>query len=274
MAVKYVYFFGAGKADGTAEMKFLLGGKGANIAEMTNLGIPVPPGFTISTDVCTYYYQNNRQYPTELKGEVEASLRRLEALMGKKFGDTKDPLLVSVRSGAASSMPGMMDTVLNLGLNDQTVQALVKQTGDDRFAYDCYRRFVNMYGDVVLGLKPESKDEHDPFDEIIEEVRKKRGVEFDNQLSAADLKELVERYKAIIRERKKLEFRQDPMDQLWGAITAVFGSWNNPRAISYRELNDIPNDMGTAVNIQAMVFGNMGEDCGTGVAFTRNPATG
>ena len=194
--------------------------------------------------------------------------------MGRKFGDPENPLLVSVRSGAAISMPGMMDTVLNLGLNDHTVLGLIKQTGDERFAYDCYRRFIAMYGDVVLGLKPQSKDEHDPFDELIEEMRKKRGVEFDNQLSASDLKELVERYKALIRERKKVEFRHDPWDQLWGTITAVFGSWNNPRAIAYREINNIPDTMGTAVSVQSMVFGNMGEDCGTGVGFTRNPATG
>lgn len=274
MAPKYVYFFGGGSADGNAEMKALLGGKGANLAEMANLGLPVPPGFTISTEICSYYYKHNGEYPPELKGQVEEALHKLEELMGRRFGDSENPLLVSVRSGAASSMPGMMDTVLNLGLNDSTVEGIVRQTGDERFAYDCYRRFVNMYGDVVLGLKPESKDEHDPFDVILEEMRKKRGVEFDNQLSASDLKELVERYKALIRERKHLEFRQDPMDQLWGAITAVFGSWNNPRAIAYRELNNIPEHMGTAVNVQAMVFGNMGEDCGTGVAFTRNPATG
>ncbi len=274
MAVKYVYFFGGGKADGTAEMKFLLGGKGANIAEMTNLGIPVPPGFTISTDVCTYYYQNNRQYPAELRKEVEDALHRLEELMGRKFGDPKDPLLVSVRSGAASSMPGMMDTVLNLGLNDVTVQGLIEQTRDERFAYDCYRRFVAMYGDVVLGLKPESKDDVDPFDDLIEQMRHKRGVEFDNQLPASDLKDLVEQYKSLIQKKLNVTFPQDPVEQLWGAIGAVFGSWNNPRAIAYRELNNIPADMGTAVNVQTMVFGNMGDDCGTGVAFTRNPATG
>lgn len=274
MEAKYVYFFGGGGADGSAQMKQLLGGKGAGLAEMANMGIPVPPGFTISTDVCTYYYENDGIYPAGMKDEVEEALRKLEELLGRKFGDSENPLLVSVRSGAAVSMPGMMDTVLNLGLNDHTVQGLIKQTGDERFAYDCYRRFISMYGDVVLGLKPETKDEHDPFDVILEEMKKKKAVEFDNQLSASDLSELVERYKALIRERKKLEFRQDPFDQLWGAITAVFGSWNNPRAIAYRELNNIPEDMGTAVNIQAMVYGNMGDDCGTGVAFTRNPATG
>ncbi len=274
MTPKYVYFFGGGSADGNAQMKTLLGGKGANLGEMANLGLPVPPGFTITTDICTYYYEHNGEYPPELKGQVEEALHRLEEMMGRKFGDAENPLLVSVRSGAEISMPGMMDTVLNLGLNDNTVLGLVEQTGDERFAYDCYRRFISMYGDVVLGLKPETKDEHDPFDEIIEDTKKKRGVEFDNQLSAADLRDLVERYKGLIRERKKLEFRQDPMDQLWGAITAVFGSWENPRAIAYRELNHITGIRGTAVNVQAMVFGNMGEDCGTGVAFTRNPATG
>ena len=271
---KYVYFFEEGKADGNAEMKALLGGKGAGLAEMANLGIPVPPGFTITTDVCSFYYQHGGEYPADLKTQTEAALHRLESLMGQKFGDPENPLLVSVRSGAALSMPGMMDTVLNLGLNDQTLHGLIQQTGDERFAFDCYRRFIAMYGDVVLGLKPQSKDEHDPFDALIEEMRKKRGVEFDNQLPACDLKELIERYKGLIRERKKVEFRQDPWDQLWGAITAVFGSWNNPRAIAYRELNNIPEAMGTAVNVQAMVFGNLGDDCGTGVAFTRNPATG
>ena len=271
---KYVYFFEAGKADGNAEMKTLLGGKGANLAEMANMGIPVPPGFTITTDICTYYYKHNGEYPADLKEQVEEALHRLEQLMGRKFGDPENPLLVSVRSGAALSMPGMMDTVLNLGLNDHTVQGVIKQSGDERFAYDCYRRFIAMYGDVVLGLKPQAKDELDPFDEIINEMRLKREVDFDNQLPACDLKELIERYKGLIRERKKIEFRQDPYDQLWGAITAVFGSWQTPRAIAYRELNNIPETMGTAVNIQAMVFGNLGEDCGTGVAFTRNPASG
>lgn len=271
---KFVYFFEEGNADGNAKMKALLGGKGANLAEMANLGIPVPPGFTITTDICAHYYRHNGEYPQELKSQVEEALHRLEKLMDRKFGDPDNPLLVSVRSGAALSMPGMMDTVLNLGLNDSTVSGLIKMTGDERFAYDCYRRFIAMYGDVVLGLKPQSKDEQDPFEILIEEMRNKRGVQFDNQLPACDLKELIERYKGLIRERKKIEFRQDPHDQLWGAITAVFGSWNNPRAIAYRELNDIDGSMGTAVNIQAMVFGNMGEDCGTGVAFTRNPATG
>src|SRR5208337_3574594 len=270
----YVYFFEEGKADGNANMKALLGGKGANLAEMAQLEIPVPPGFTITTDICTHYYQHSGEYPLELKGEVEEALHKLEGIMGRKFGDPENPLLVSVRSGAALSMPGMMDTILNLGLNDHTVKGLIKQAGDERFAYDCYRRLVAMYGDVVLDLKPQSKDEYDPFDVLIEETRKKRGVEFDNELAAPDLRELIERYKGLIRDRKKVEFRHDPWDQLWGAITAVFGSWHNPRAIAYRELNNIPDSMGTAVNVQSMVFGNLGEDCGTGVAFTRNPATG
>jgi pyruvate,orthophosphate dikinase len=274
MPTKYVYFFGAGEADGNAQMNLLLGGKGANLAEMTKLGIPVPPGFTISTDVCTHFYQHGGRYPEELEAETELALHRLEGVMGRKFGDPKNPLLVSVRSGAASSMPGMLDTVLNLGLNDQTVLGLVKGTRNERFAYDCYRRFVAMYGDVVLGLKPELKDEADPFEEILEAIKAKRGVEFDNQLDAGDLMELVEHYKALIRERKKSEFPQEPMDQLWGAIGAVFGSWNNPRAVAYRKINHIPADMGTAVNVQSMVFGNMGDNSATGVAFTRNPATG
>ena len=271
---KFVYFFENGKADGDAKMKALLGGKGANLAEMAQLGIPVPPGFTITTDVCTYFYQHGGEYPVELKGQVEEALHRLEELMGRRFGDPENPLLVSVRSGAASSMPGMMDTILNLGLNDHTVEGLIKQAGDERFAYDCYRRLIAMYGDVVLDLKPQSKDEHDPFDVLIEEMRQNRSVEFDNQLAAPDLRDLIQRYKGLIRDRKKTEFRHDPWDQLWGAITAVFGSWHNPRAVAYRELNNIADSPGTAVSVQSMVFGNLGEDCGTGVAFTRNPATG
>ncbi len=271
---KYVYFFHEGNADGNAQMKPLLGGKGANLAEMATLGIPVPPGFTITTEVCSHYYKTNGEYPSELREQITEGIHKLEEILGRKYGDPENPLLVSVRSGAAVSMPGMMDTVLNLGLNDRTVQGLITLSGDERFAYDCYRRFIAMYGDVVLGLKPQSKDEHDPFDLAIEEMRKRREVESDNQLPASDLKDLVSRYKGLIRGRKKLEFRQDPWDQLWGAITAVFGSWNNPRAIAYRELNDIPESMGTAVTVQAMVFGNLGDDCGTGVGFTRNPATG
>ncbi|MFQ5583127.1 MAG: pyruvate, phosphate dikinase, partial [Calditrichia bacterium] len=274
MSHKYVFFFGAGKAEGRADMKNLLGGKGANLAEMTNLGIPVPAGFTISTEVCTYYYDHNHTYPETLADDVNAALRRVEEVMEAKFGDVDNPLLVSVRSGARVSMPGMMDTVLNLGLNDQTVQGLIKKTNNPRFAYDSYRRFVAMYGDVVLGMKPETEDDIDPFEELLEAKKKARNVEQDTELSADDLKELVQEFKAAIRERTGSPFPEDPMDQLWGAIGAVFGSWNNPRAIVYRQINKIPGEWGTAVNVQSMVYGNMGEDCGTGVAFTRNPATG
>lgn len=274
MSDKYVYFFGDGKADGTKEMKSLLGGKGANLAEMTNLGIPVPAGFTISTEVCTSYYENNYQYPKGLEAEVKEALVKVEKVMGAKFGDKENPLLVSVRSGARSSMPGMMDTVLNLGLNDETIQGLIKKTNNTRFGYDCYRRFVAMYGDVVLGLKPVGKDDVDPFEEILEEKKKVRGVEFDTELSADDLKDLVVEFKKAIKEKTGHPFPENPIEQLWGAIGAVFKSWNNERAIVYRKLNNIPGHWGTAVNVQSMVYGNMGEDCATGVAFTRNPATG
>ena len=271
---KYVYYFGNGKADGSARMKALLGGKGANLAEMTNLGLPVPPGFTISTEVCTYYYQHGKKYPRALNKEVESALRKMEKTVGMKFGDPQNPLLVSVRSGARASMPGMMDTILNLGLNDGTVQGLVKKTNNDRFAWDSYRRFVQMYGDVVLGLKPQHKDEIDPFEQIIEEIKRARGVRLDTELTTADLHLLVERFKQGIKDRLGIDFPSDPEEQLWGAIGAVFGSWMNPRAIAYRKLNDIPSDWGTAVSVQAMVFGNMGNDSGSGVAFTRDAATG
>jgi pyruvate,orthophosphate dikinase len=271
---KYVYFFGEGKADGNAEMKSLLGGKGANLAEMTNLGIPVPSGFTISTEICGYYSAHDGGYPSELKKEVETALTKMEKVMESKFGDTANPLLLSVRSGAAFSMPGMMDTILNLGLNDETVQGLVQQTGDERFAYDCYRRFVAMYGDVVLGLKPQEKDEEDPFELILDAKKKTRKIHYDHELSAQDLTELVQEYKAEIKKKVGVDFPEDPHEQLWGAIGAVFRSWNNPRAFAYRELNAIPDDLGTAVNVQSMVFGNMGKTSGTGVAFTRDPATG
>ncbi|HWP81764.1 MAG TPA: pyruvate, phosphate dikinase [Bacteroidota bacterium] len=271
---KYVYFFGNGKAEGTAEMKGLLGGKGANLAEMTNLHLPVPPGFTISTEVCTYYYKNNRTYPPTLKKEVEAALHRVEKALGAKFGDPSNPLLVSVRSGARASMPGMMDTILNLGLNDRTVEGLLKKTQNPRFVWDSYRRFVQMYGDVVLGLKPQHKDEIDPFEAIIEQKKKERGARQDTDLNADDLKDLVTRFKRAIKEKTGHDFPENPVDQLWGAIGAVFGSWMNERAIAYRKLYDIPESWGTAVNVQSMVFGNMGNDSGTGVAFTRDPATG
>ncbi|GJQ19865.1 MAG: pyruvate, phosphate dikinase [Bacteroidia bacterium] len=271
---KYVYFFGNGKAEGTAEMKGLLGGKGANLAEMTNIGLPVPPGFTITTEVCTYYYQHNKSYPRTLRAEVTKALAKVEKAMKATFGDPHNPLLVSVRSGARASMPGMMDTILNLGLNDTTIKGLVAKTGNERFAYDCYRRFVQMYGDVVMGLKPVHKDDIDPFEAIIEEMKKHKGVHLDTELDAEDLKELVERFKQAIRKHAGTDFPQDPMEQLWGAIGAVFGSWMNERAIAYRRMYDIPSTWGTAVNVQTMVFGNMGEDSGTGVAFTRDPATG
>lgn len=269
-----VFFFGEGRAEGTAKMRDLLGGKGANLAEMTNLGIPVPPGFTISTEVCRHYYRSGGEYPPGLEEEVEKALKRVEEVMGARFGDPSNPLLFSVRSGAPISMPGMMDTILNLGLNDQTVEGLAQKTGDERFAYDCYRRFVAMYGDVVFGLKPQEKDERDPFEVILEEEKEERGVRYDHELSAEDLKDLVRLYKEEIKRRLGVDFPDDPREQLWGAIGAVFRSWNNPRAIAYRQLNDIPDDLGTAVNVQSMVFGNMGPDSGTGVVFTRNPATG
>jgi len=272
---RYIYYFGDGKADGTADMKNLLGGKGANLAEMTNIGLPVPPGFTITTEVCTYYYANNHTYPKNLfEKEIPAMLARLEKSVGKKFGDPKNPLLVSVRSGARASMPGMMDTILNLGLNDETVEGLAKLTNNPRFAWDCYRRFVQMYGDVVLGLKPTNKKDIDPFEAIIETKKHQCGITHDTDLTTDDLKDLVKQFKQAIKDRTGKDFPTNPFEQLRGAISAVFGSWNNERAIVYRRLNNIPHDWGTACNIQAMAFGNMGENSGTGVAFTRDPATG
>ena len=268
MAVKFVYFFGDGKAEGKGDMKNLLGGKGANLAEMTAIGLPVPAGFTLSTEVCTEFYKNNRNYPATLRVEVAEHLGRVEALMGKRFGDAQNPLLVSVRSGARASMPGMMDTILNLGLNDLTVQGVIAQSGNPRFAYDSYRRFVQMYADVVMGL------DKDVLEHLLEQMKEQRGVKEDTALSADDLKELVTVFKAKVKEELGKVFPDDPQEQLWGAIGAVFGSWMNPRAITYRRLNNIPADWGTAVNVQSMVFGNMGTDCATGVAFTRDPATG
>ena len=273
MAHKYVYSFGDGSAEGKADMKELLGGKGANLAEMSSLKLPVPAGFTISTEVCTYY-DENKAYPPELEAEVADALKKVEKVMEDTFGDTKDPLLVSVRSGGRASMPGMMDTVLNLGLNDVTIQGLIAKSGNPRFAYDSYRRFVAMFGDVVLGLKPVSEDDIDPFEEILEEKKKIRKAIYDTDLTADDLKELVAEFKDAIKKRTGKDFPEDPKEQLWLAIGAVFESWNNERAIVYRKLNNIPDHWGTAVNVQSMVFGNMGEDCGTGVAFTRDPATG
>lgn len=274
MGAKYVYYFGGGKAEGSQKMRNELGGKGANLAEMINIGIPVPAGFTITTEVCTYFYHLGGSYPETLNTEVEASLRKVEKEMGMKFGDPHNPLLLSIRSGARVSMPGMMDTVLNLGLNGETVRGLAERSGDERFAYDCYRRFIQMYGDVVLGLKPEKKDDIDPFEEILAQKKGEVGVEKDIELGVVDLKDLIERYKEAITERLHVEFPKDPSEQLWDAVGAVFNSWNNVRAIAYRQLNGIPNDWGTAVNVQSMVFGNLGDNSGTGVAFTRNPATG
>jgi pyruvate,orthophosphate dikinase len=271
---KYVYTFGKGKAEGRADMKGLLGGKGANLAEMTNIGLPVPAGFTISTEVCTHYYAHSRKYPATLKKEVRTALARVEKMMGARFGDPTNPLLVSVRSGARASMPGMMDTILNLGLNDNVAQGLVSKTGNPRFVFDSYRRFVQMYGDVVLGLKPQHKDEEDPFEVIIVRRKKEKGVYQDTELDARDMEDLVRLFKEEIRRKTGHEFPEDPMEQLWGAIGAVFGSWNNERAIAYRRMYDIPEWWGTAVNVQAMVFGNMGDTSGTGVAFTRDAATG
>src|SRR3989475_9160998 len=271
---KFVYFFGGGKADGRADMKNLLGGKGANLAEMTNIGLPVPAGFTLTTEVCTYYYAHDRQYPPELKTEVDQALRKTEEAMGAKFGDPKNPLLVSCRSGARVSMPGMMDTVLNIGLNEATLKGLIEKTGNERFAWDSYRRFVQMYGDVVLGLKPQSKTDIDPFEHIMEELKHAKGIKLDTELNTDDLKELVKRFKKAVKERTGKDFPEDAYDQMWGAIGAVFGSWMNDRAIVYRRQYGIPHECGTAANICSMVFGNMGEDSGTGVAFTRDPATG
>ncbi|GAB4169218.1 MAG: pyruvate, phosphate dikinase [Terrimicrobiaceae bacterium] len=274
---KYVYVFGDGKADGDGTMKALLGGKGANLAEMTRINLPVPPGFTITTEVCTYYYANKRSYPKELQTQIEAGIRNMEKIMGCKFGDSSGfPLLVAVRSGARDSMPGMMDTILNLGLNDETVQALSNATKNERFAWDCYRRFVQMYGDVVLGVQKREGEDHEPFETVIHEFKHEKYGEdiVDSDLTAADQQELVKRFKALVKERTGKTFPTSPWDQLKGAVGAVFGSWMNDRAIVYRRKYNIPAEWGTAVNVQAMVFGNTGENSGSGVAFTRNPANG
>ncbi len=274
---KYVYLFGNKKADGNGSMKPLLGGKGANLAEMSRIGLPVPPGFTITTEVCTYYYQHKKTYPKSLEPAVKAGVAFIEKIMGKKFGDKKAmPLLVSVRSGARDSMPGMMDTILNLGLNDESVQALAAATRNDRFAWDCYRRFVQMYGDVVMGVQKRANEDHEPFEVVIHGFKHEKyhaDVE-DSKLTADDQRELVTRFKALIKERTGKEFPQDPWKQLWGAVGAVFGSWMNDRAIVYRRKYGIPSEWGTAVNVQAMVYGNTGDNSGSGVAFTRNPANG
>ena len=270
---KYVYLFGTEKTEGDATMRNLLGGKGANLAEMSRLKLPVPGGFTITTEVCTYYYQHGSTYPAALKTQVRSAVRAVEKKMGARFGDPANPLLLSVRSGARASMPGMMETVLNLGLNDEIAEGLANLSGDERFAYDVYRRFVQMYGDVVMGLRPEGV-EIDPFEALLEKKKHQRGVELDSDLSAADMRDLVKSFKALIKRRLRRPFPEDPEEQLWGSIGAVFGSWQGQRAIRYRELEDIPHDWGTAVNVQSMVYGNMGDDCATGVAFTRDPSTG
>ena len=273
--IKRVYTFGNGKAEGRADMRNELGGKGANLAEMNLIGVPVPPGFTITTDVCNEYYEIGKdQVVALLKEEVEKSLHQTEELMNSKFGDVENPLLLSVRSGARASMPGMMDTILNLGLNDEVVEGLARKTGNPRFAYDAYRRFVQMYGDVVLGMKPVNKEDVDPFEAIIDEVKEAKGVKLDNELEVEDLKELVVRFKKAIVEQTKKEFPTDPMEQLWGAICAVFDSWMNERAILYRKMEGIPAEWGTAVTVMAMVFGNMGATSATGVCFSRDAATG
>jgi pyruvate, orthophosphate dikinase len=265
---QWVYSFAAGSAEGRADMKNLLGGKGANLAEMSHLGLPVPPGFTVTTAVCTYFYANGKTYPKDLKDQVDPALRQIEQRMGARFGDGANPLMVSVRSGARASMPGMMDTVLNLGLNDETIEGLARRSGDRRFAYDSYRRFIQMYGQVVLGV------DHHHFEDLLENAKLDLGVTLDTELRAEDWMKVVDGFKEVVRRELGQPFPQDPQEQLWGAIGAVFGSWMNQRAITYRRLHDIPADWGTAVNVQAMVFGNMGEDCATGVAFTRNPSTG
>ena len=265
---KWVYAFGGGKAAGRADMRNLLGGKGAGLAEMAHLGLPVPPGFTITTEVCTYFYAHGKAYPPDLRLQVEAALAAVGRITGKTFGDGENPLLVSVRSGARASMPGMMDTVLNLGLNDATVVALALKSGDRRFAYDSYRRFITMYSDVVLGI------EHHHFEEILDEHKERNGYALDTDLEAADWEQLVALFKERVEKATGKPFPQDPHEQLWGAIGAVFGSWMNQRAITYRRLHGIPESWGTAVNVQAMVFGNMGATSATGVAFTRNPSTG
>lgn len=274
MSKKFVYYFGGKKAEGSADMKALLGGKGANLAEMVNLRLPVPPGFTITTEVCKYYYKHNKKYPGQLKEQVKKSLAKVEKETGMKFGDQRNPLLVSVRSGARASMPGMMDTILNLGLNEETIEGLIRKTNNPRFAWDSYRRFVQMYGDVVMGLKPRSKSDLDPFEEIIDRKKKASGKKDDSELDTEDMKELVYEFKREIKKRTGNDFPDDPFVQLNGAIDAVFNSWMNERAVIYRKLNNIPESWGTAVNVQAMVFGNMGETSGTGVAFTRDPANG
>ena len=272
---KRVYTFGAGKAEGCAEMRNELGGKGANLAEMNLIGVPVPPGFTITTDTCNDYYKlGKKEVVALLREEVERGMRHIESIIGAQFGDAENPLLLSVRSGARASMPGMMDTILNLGLNDAVAEGLVKKTNNPRFVYDAYRRFVQMYGDVVLCMKPANKDDIDPFEAIIEDVKKKKGVKLDNELDVEDLKQLVQLFKEAILQGTGSSFPDDPKEQLWGAICAVFDSWMNERAILYRKMEGIPAEWGTAVTVMAMVFGNMGNTSATGVCFSRDAATG
>src|SRR5437867_4894991 len=273
----YVYYFGDGHADGRGNMKPLLGGKGANLHEMTRIGLPVPPGFTITTEVCSYFYDHKRTYPPQLKGQLAVALARVEKSVGKRLGDKERPLLVSVRSGARDSMPGMMDTILNLGMNDEVVEIVAKKTGNARFAWDSYRRFLQMYGDVVMGVQKRPGEDDEPFESVIEHLKDQRYGKHDFpdvRLTVADLKALVERFKMLIKERTGKSFPQDPKEQMWGSISGVFGSWMNDRAIVYRRKYGIPHDWGTAVNVQTMVFGNMGETSATGVAFTRDPASG
>jgi pyruvate, orthophosphate dikinase len=265
---KFVYYFAAGETDGNSQMKNILGGKGANLAEMTALGLPVPPGFTISTEICTHFYAEGGKLPDWVRTDVTSALQRVEKNIGKRFGDETNPLLLSVRSGARASMPGMMDTILNLGLNDKTVEGLARSTQNARFAWDSYRRFIQMYADVVMGMNSSL------LEVTLEDLKAERGVHLDTELDATDLKKLVSKFKEMVRQMTGQVFPVDPMEQLWGAVTAVFRSWNTPRAITYRELHHIPAEWGTAVNVQSMVFGNLGEDSATGVAFTRNPSTG
>ena len=273
--MKRVYTFGDKKAEGKTEMKNLLGGKGSNLAEMNLIGVPVPPGFTITTEVCTEYNQiGNDKIVEILKKEVEAAVKYVEKIMGTEFGSKENPLLLSVRSGARVSMPGMMDTVLNLGLNEEAVEGIAKKSGNARFAWDSYRRFVQMYGDVVLGMKPESKEDIDPFEAIMEELKEAKGIEDDTDFDVEDLKGLVTKFKVAVKNQTGHSFPDDPWEQLWGSVMAVFDSWNTDRAIYYRKINKIPGDWGTAVNVQAMVFGNMGQNSATGVAFTRDAGTG
>jgi pyruvate,orthophosphate dikinase len=275
MSEKRVYTFGNGLAEGRADMRNLLGGKGANLAEMNLIGVPVPPGFTITTDVCNEYYEVGKDKVVALlQDDVMKAVANIETLMNSKFGDVENPLLVSVRSGARASMPGMMDTILNLGLNDEVVEGMIRKTGNARFAWDSYRRFVQMYGDVVLGMKPVNKEDIDPFEAIIEEVKEAKGVKLDNELEVEDLKELVKKFKAAVKEQTGKDFPNDSYEQLWGAICAVFDSWMNDRAILYRKMEGIPAEWGTAVNVQAMVFGNMGDTSATGVCFSRDAGNG